>query len=107
MASSTKAHCEQRRLPALTLKHCSLSIYSVYGIQNALYQRGAEWKAGAHSAFINLSLKIFTPNALRYNNVHRQNLKYAFRFSSALNKFRARKRPPPSQKKNQNIFTPK
>lgn len=44
-ASFTKAHYERRRLPTLMLKHCSLSIYRVYGIHNTLHLYGARWKA--------------------------------------------------------------
>lgn len=91
MASFTKAHCELRRLPALMLKHCSLSIYGVYGIQNALYKHEAQWKAEERPTLLTYLIWNFPPNAFLHNIVHTQNIKCSFSFLLLSNKHRTLK----------------
>lgn len=67
MASFTKAHYEHRRLPTLMLKHCSLSIYGVYGIHNTLHWHEAPWKAEKYPTFIK-DLKIFSKHTMIQQN---------------------------------------
>lgn len=86
MASFTKARCELRRLPALMLKHCSLSIYGVYGIQNALYKHEAQWKAEERPTLLTYLIWNFPPNAFLHNIVHTQNIKCSFSFLLLSNK---------------------
>lgn len=68
------------------LKHSSLSIYGVYGIQNALYKHEAQWKAEEHPTLLTYLIWNFPPNAFLHNIVHTQNIKCSFSFLLLSNK---------------------